>query len=111
MKDSEIITLLNENKFTEKEINKLVYAAKKEAFTVEQTVSYLAGEFYRIVLKLMVLFIIAVAFLVFNDNNLKANIALAIVYLVIFIITCRKYSIIITFKAYKLMDIIKSHKS
>lgn len=110
MNNNEIITLMDEKGFTKKEIEKVAYAARKEGFTIEQAVTYLAGEFYRVIFKLVCFLIIAFLFITLNDNDLKSNLALAAIYAIIFIIICRKHAVSLTFKSYQFVAKLNSMK-
>lgn len=108
MNNDEVITFMDEKGFTKKEIDKVAYAARKEGFTIEQTVTYLAGEFYRVIFKLACFFILASIFVTINENDLKSNFMLAVIYAMIFIIIFRKYSIKLTFKSYRTIKELKA---
>lgn len=103
MNNDEVITFMDEKGFTKKEIEKVAYAARKEGFTIEQAVTYLANDFYRVIFKLVCFFIIASLFVALNENDLKSNLILAVIYVIIFIIICRKYPLKLTFKSYKII--------
>ncbi|MGB7802132.1 hypothetical protein, partial [Buttiauxella sp.] len=105
--EEQLIKLMNENGFTEKEVGKLLLTAEKYPATLEWVVGEFARYFKSFVGTLLIASAIFCIPFFSGDSDVIVKLFLLIIYLVLILVSCKAHGFIYLIKCHRVMKVIK----
>lgn len=107
MDEEQLIKLMNENGFTEKEVGKLLLTAENYPASLEWVVREFARYFKPFVGALLITSAVFCIPFFSGDSDVKVKLALFIVYLFVVLVSCKVYGFSYLIKCHRIMKVIK----